>query len=133
MTNLPSNLIDAFEKMDFSVQNVSYGEITSKGEMTQLGDMTSLPACDSSSILCNFPDLFVIHHSVSPDRGIFFVKYMNGDSKIPDSSLNILGKYFPKDLLFVRLDIKTNLVAKWINSSVNFLGLTEVVRARLEH
>lgn len=132
MDDLPQRTLEALQKLDSEVQPTSFSDITSRGEMAHLRHYHTLPDGDSGRILHCFPHFFVIHHSATPERGVFFVTLAGNTLTLPKETQDIYQQYFPKDLLIVGQSPKLHLVARWLGSTDKPQPLSEVIRNRLE-
>ncbi len=58
----------ALTKLGFEVQETSYAHLTENTSLKEL-DLAKLPEGDALRILKFFPDLFVMHRTISPASG----------------------------------------------------------------
>ena len=132
MDDLSQRALEALRSLGFAVQPTSFSDITSEGDMSRIRDYPDLPGSDSLQILRYFPDLFVIHHSATAERGMFFVTLADSCTALTREAQAIYERYFPADLLVVGQDKEHRLVAVWMGSCEKPESLDKVIHDRLE-
>ena len=131
MPSLEDAVTARLRAVEFEVQRTSFGAITQEGEIGCLKGITKLPECDSSRILLHFPSLFVVHRTLPPDKGIFFVALTNDVARLPADAQRVYKQYLPQRVAIVGCDAAGALVVRWSHASGAPQSLDRFLKAEI--
>ncbi len=121
-----NQLISLLNGMHFECQNISFKHLLATSSLKELHNI-SMPSTNAVRILQAFPDLFVVHRSSEPKKGIFFI-VLSEDGTIPKSKSDIYSKYFPNRLMIIYKDKTDSFNAYWFNNNDSRLPLISFLK-----
>jgi len=105
------SIIQILNENDFITHQISFNDITANPTLSVLKELKV--DNDSIKLLKSFPHLFVVHKTLPPERGIFFMLVQN-NQKIDSENNKIYRKYFPQKIGVV-YKINNEYFANWYN------------------
>jgi len=122
----------ALSDAGFEIADTCFEAITLRPETARLRELPALPDCESSRLLINFPDYFVVHRRAKPDHGVLFMSLARHAEGLSDAASGVLDTYFPESVAVVSQAADGQLLAKWHGTDEEPEPLAEFLRAVTE-